>query len=135
MDFSAVPKQVDPKDRHAVDEDVDDDEPGQTYDVILVTDNIRDLAQKQMAKLGVRVMRSGAFLNDVYKAQPDAAMRAVLQAAKDLKKPPYTVPELLYALREQGAKTLVAQMAKVLGVTPVAKDLAKGRKAGDRPPI
>lgn len=140
VDFSAVPEEVDPKDRHvaaaalalrhAVDQDAQDDEPGQTYDVILVTDNIKDLAKKQMAKLGVRVMRSGAFLNDVYKAEPDAATRAVLQAAKDLKKPPYTVPELLYALREQGAKTLAAQMAKVLGVTPVAKEPADGSKAG-----
>lgn len=122
VDFSAVPEEVDPKDRHAVHEDAQDDEPGQTYDVILLTDNIKDLAKKQMAKLGVRVMRSGAFLNDVYKAEPDAATRAVLQAASELKIPPYTVPELLYALREQGAKTLAAQMAKVLGVTPVAKE-------------
>jgi hypothetical protein len=79
VDFSAVPEEVDPKDRHvaaaalalrhAVHEDAEDDEPGQRYDVILITYNIKDLAKKQMAKLGVRVMRSGAFLNDVYKAE------------------------------------------------------------------
>ncbi len=139
-DFSAVPKQVDQKDRHvaaaaialrhAADKDRED-EPNQQYDVILVTDNVKDFAKKQMAKLGVRVVRSGAFLNEVYAAESEATTRAVLQAAKDLKKPPYTVPELLYALRSQGAKTLVAQMAKALGVTPVAKETSgsvKGSK-------
>jgi hypothetical protein len=131
-DFSAVPEEVDPKDRHvaaaalalrhAVCADAEDDEPGQTYDVILVTDNIKDMAKNQLAKLGVRVMRSGTFLNEVYEAEPHAATHAVLRAAKDLKKPPYSVPELLFALQEQGAKTLVTQMAKLLGVTPVAKE-------------
>lgn len=127
--FSAVPEQVDAKDRHvaaaaialrhAIDEDIEDDEPDRTYDVILVTDNVKDLARKQMAMLGIRVLRPGAFLDEAYKAEPGAATRAVLQAAQDLKKPPYTVEELLHALREQGAKTLVAQIAKALGITPV----------------
>ncbi|NDZ16934.1 hypothetical protein C7T35_27530 [Variovorax sp. WS11] len=129
--FSAVPKEVDAKDRHvaaaaialrhAVDEDIENDEPGQTYEVILVTDNVKDFARKQMAKLGIRVIRSGAFLDEAYKAEPDAATRAVLQAARDLKKPPYTVEELLHALREQGAKMLVAQMARALGIRPAKK--------------
>ncbi len=140
VDFATVPKEVDPKDRHvaaaalalrhAVGEDSQDDELGQTYDVILVTDNVKDFAKKQMSELGVRVMRSGAFLDDVYKAEPDAATRAVLQATKDLKMPPYTVPELLHALREQGAKSLAAQMAKVLGVTPVVEKTTNGSKTG-----
>ena len=75
-----------------------------------------------MAKLGVRVLRSGAFLNEVYTAEPEATTRAVLQAAKDLKTPPYTVAELLHALREQGATTLVAQMSKALAVKPVERE-------------
>jgi hypothetical protein len=128
-DFSAVPKQVDQKDRHvaaaalalrhAADND-SEDEPNQAYDVILVTDNVKDFATKALAKLGVRVVQSGAFLDEVFNAEPEATTRAVLQTAKDLKKPPYTVPELLYTLRSQGAKTLVAQMAKALGITPTA---------------
>lgn len=138
-DFSAVPKQVDQKDRHvaaaalalrhAADKDRED-EADQPYDVILVTDNVKDFAKKQMAKLGVRVVRSGAFLNEVYASEPEATTRAVLQAAKDLRKPPYTVPELLYVLRSQGAKTLVAQMAKSLGVTPVEKEAGAQGKGG-----
>ena len=136
-DFQRVPEQVDPKDRHvaaatlalrhAADKDQEDeDEPA--CDVILVTDNVKDLAKKEMAKLGVRVMRAGAFLNEVYAAEPAAATRAVQQAAKDLKKPPYTVPELLHALRAQGAKKMVAQMAKALGVTPTPQRAGKHRK-------
>ena len=56
-DFSAVPKQVDQKDRHvaaaaialrhAADKDRED-EADQSYDVILVTDNVKDFAKKQM---------------------------------------------------------------------------------------
>lgn len=75
-------------------------------------------------------MRAGAFLNEVFAAEPEATTRAVQQAAKDLKKPPYAVPELLYVLRSQGAKTLVAQMAKALGVTPVGKEAGAQGKGG-----
>ena len=130
-DFAAVPAEVDEKDRHvaaaalalrhAVDGDIEADAPGQSYSVLLVTDNVRDMARKQMAALGVRVMRSGTFLDAVYKADPRAATRAVMRAAQDLKSPPYSVAELLYALRSQGAKTLVAQMSKALAVTLVKK--------------
>ena len=55
-DFNAVPNEIDPKDRHvaaatlalrhAVDRDAADDEPGRTYDVILVTENVKHMAQK-----------------------------------------------------------------------------------------
>ena len=60
--------------------------------------------------------------------------RAVLQAAKDLKKPPYTVAELLHVLREQGAKTTVSRPLSQpdSGRSPTAADghnraLADGR--------
>jgi hypothetical protein len=129
--FSTVPEQVDAKDRHvaaaaialrhAIDEDIEDDEPGQTYDVIIVTDNVKDLAKKQMAELGVRVLRPGAFLDEAYGAEPVATTRAVLRAAKDLTKPPYTVGELLHALSEQGARKLATQMAIELGINPTKR--------------
>ncbi|QUP56891.1 PIN domain-containing protein (plasmid) [Ralstonia syzygii] len=132
VDFARVPESVDQKDRHiaaaalalrhAVDKDAEEDEPGQTYHIILVSENIKDMAKKPMAKLGVRVMRVGEFLNEVYRAEPEAAKRAVCQAAKDLKKPPYTVPELLDVLRQAGAKTLASQLSKDLGVAPVQKE-------------
>jgi hypothetical protein len=128
-DFEAVPRKVDPKDRHvaaaalalrhAADKDTEnDDEP---FDVILVTDNIKDLAKQPMKRLGVRVMRAGQFLDEAYKTQPEATTRAVLQAAEELKKPPYTVAELLYVLQAEGAAKLVAGLGKSLGIAPVAK--------------
>lgn len=52
--FGAIPAAVDPKDGHvaaaalalrqAADADTEADDPGQAYDVILVTDNVKDLA-------------------------------------------------------------------------------------------
>ncbi|MEZ0190658.1 hypothetical protein AB9X41_15630 [Ralstonia solanacearum] len=132
VDFARVPEKVDRKDRHvaaaalalrhAVDKDAEEDEPGQTYSVILVSENVQDMAKKPMARLGVRVMRVGEFLDEVYRAEPEATTRAVCQAVKDLKKPPYTVPELLAVLRKMGAKTLVLEMSRELGVTPVQKE-------------
>ena len=101
--------------RHAANKDAKE-ESGQAYDVILVTENVKDLAAKQMAKLGVRVMRVGEFLDEAYGAQPAAATRAVCQAVKDLRNPPYTLGELLDVLRQAGAGTLVAGLSKDLGV-------------------
>jgi hypothetical protein len=131
-DFDAVPEQVDEKDRHvaaaalalrhAADKDTEDDEEGLEYDVILLTENVKDFAKKQMKRLGVRVMRPGQFLDEAFDAEPDAVARAASQAAKELKKPPYTVAELLYVLREDGAKRMVAGVSKALGVKPVAKE-------------
>ncbi|KFX29941.1 hypothetical protein [Ralstonia solanacearum] len=80
------------------------------------------MAKKPMARLGVRVMRVGEFLDEVYRAEPEATARAVCRAAEDLKKPPYTIPELLAVLRKMGAKTLVLEMSRELGVTPVQKE-------------
>lgn len=137
VDFDAVPGEVDRKDRHvaaaalalrhAADKDAEIDEPGQRYDVILATENIKDFARKPMAGFGVRVLRVGALLDETYEAGPEAATRAVLRAANELQKPPYTVAELLHVLRKAGARTLVSGMSKALGVKPVPKEAASRR--------
>lgn len=134
-DFDAVPEKVDKKDRHVAaaalalrhlaDRDKEDDETA--YDVILVTDNVKDFAKTQMKRLGVRVLRPGQFLDEAFDADPDAVTRAVQQAAKELKKPPYTVAELLYVLQKDGAKRLVSGASEALGVKPVAKEHAKAK--------
>jgi hypothetical protein len=132
-DFDVVPEKVDEKDRHvaaaalalrhAADKDTQDDEGA--YDVILLTDNVKDLAATQMRRLNVRVLRPGQFLEEAFDANPDAVTRAVQQAAKELTKPPYTVGELLHVLQQEGAKRLVAGVSKALGVTPVTKEPSK----------
>jgi hypothetical protein len=48
-----------------------------------------------------------------------------LQAANELKKPPYTVAELLFVLQKEGAKRLAGGVSKALGVKPVAKEPSK----------
>lgn len=131
-DFEAVPEKVDEKDRHvaaaalalrhAADQDTADDEEGVEYDVVLLTENVKDFAKKQMKRLGVRVLLPGQFLDEAFDADPEAVTRAVLQAANELKKPPYTVAELLYVLQQEGAKRLVASMSENLKVKPVAKE-------------
>ena len=140
-DFDTVPAAVDEKDRHvaaaalalrhAADKDAADDEEGLEYDVVLLTDNVKDFAKKQMKRLGVRVLRPGQFLDEAFDANPDAMARALLQAAKELKKPPYTVAELLYVLRQDGAKRLVAGMSKALGIKPVAREASDQSRAAN----
>ena len=120
-DFDAVPEQVDAKDRHvaaaalalrhAADRDTEDEE-HRGYDVVLLTENVKDFARAQMKRLGVRVLRPGQFLDEAFDAHPEAMSRAVSQAAKELKKPPYTLAELLHVLRQAGARRLVAGMSK-----------------------
>lgn len=132
-DFEAVPEQVDEKDRHvaaaalairhSADKDTEDE--NEVYDVILLTDNVKDFAKKQTKALGVRALRPGQFLDEAYEANPAAVTRAVLQAAKELKKPPYTVAELLYVLQKGGAKRSVSGVGEALGVKPVAKEPRK----------
>lgn len=111
--------------RRAVDdtsnEGAADGEPEAVCDVFLVTDNVKDLAKVEMATLNVKVVTSGSFLNQVWRFNPEASAQAVIRAAKDLKKPPYTVPELLFALRRQKATSFVDGVAKRLGVVPVER--------------
>ncbi|HEY1395887.1 hypothetical protein [Roseateles sp.] len=73
---------------------------------------VKDFARAQMKRLGVRVLRPGQFLDEAFDAHPEAMSRAVSQAAKELKKPPYTLAELLHVLRQAGARRLVAGMSK-----------------------
>jgi hypothetical protein len=138
VDFTNVPGKVDEKDRHvaaaalalrhSADEATEDDEPALVYDVLLVTDNVVDLAKGPMRKLGVRVITSGAFFDEVYAAEPAAAERAIQQAVKDLKNPPYTVAELLFALKAGGAKELVTELSTRWTVIPTKHDHpAKGK--------
>lgn len=125
LHFSKIPKQVDPKDRHVAAAALslrhnvgEDDAP---FDVLLVTDNTKDFASEMMATLGVRVITSGEFLDEAFGAEPDSVERAIDQAVRDLKTPPYTLEELLFALRKQGAHKLANGIARTRGVTPRRK--------------
>jgi hypothetical protein len=132
IDLAAVPSEVDSKDHHVAaaalalrryaDEEADSETP---CDVILVTDNTADLAEVPMARCGVTVMRPGTFLDLICDSHPAETEEAVLQAVRDLRHPPYTAPELLWALRAHGARTLVDTLAAKWGVVPVKHEPAK----------
>lgn len=120
---ATVPDAVDLKDRHvaaaalALRTYAED----QSTQVLLVTDNIKDFAKEEMQGLGIQVLRSGDFLNMAFRAEPRTVERAIDQVVLDLKAPPYTLAELLFALREQGANEVVDALAATRGVTPKRK--------------
>ena len=129
-DFERVPEKVDEKDchvaaaalalRHAAQQIAEEGQSEDVVDVILLTENVKDMAEKPMGKLGVRVMRIGQFLNEAYAADPDAVKRAISQAARELKNPPYTVVELLHVLKKLGATELVSGISRDMEIAPDA---------------
>ncbi|WPB55458.1 hypothetical protein [Xylophilus sp. GOD-11R] len=126
LDASMVPGRVDEKDRHVAAAALtlrrSADEDGDAFDVLLVTDNVKDFAPGRMGALGVRVMTSGQFLDEAFAARPDAVERALDRAVRDLRAPPYSLEELLFALQEQGARSLTRAIADKRRVVPRKKD-------------
>lgn len=120
--LARVPSKVDAKDRHIAAAALDlrlfveEESDKTTYDVFLVTDNVRHFAKAEMGKLGVKVTKAGAFLDAVYEEHPAQTESAVRRAVSDLKQPPYTPAELLAALKRHGAQQLVKGLAARWGV-------------------
>lgn len=128
-DFDAVPQKVDLKDRHVAaaalalrhwSDHEQSAESGDACDVVLMTDNVRDMAKAQMQRLGVRVVRPGPFLDDASLAEPAATARAIKRSADELKKPPRTLAELLEILRTAGAKKLATRMSGQSGIAGIS---------------
>lgn len=129
-DMARVPPDVDDKDRpvaaaaitilRCIEKDSECDEQ-QRFSAIILTENTKDFAKREMGKLGVKVMRPGHFLNDAYKSNAEDVLRAIKSAASELKSPPYTIEEMLFNLREQGAKAMVESISARLGLNPVKK--------------
>lgn len=124
-DFDAVPQEVDAKDRHvaaaaiALRHAIDRDEPSvaeRVERVLLITDNIKDFAVRQMKTLGVRVVRPGPFLDEACNAEPEATARAVQRSAAELRNPPHTLTEVLEVLSGAGAKALVTKISAMFGL-------------------
>lgn len=122
--FAAVPSGVDMKDRHvaaaalalrqAVESDADEE--ASSDEVLLVTENVKDFAKRAMKRIGVHVLPPGEFLDEIFMRDPSAAARAVAQAARDLKHPPYSVEELLAAIAANGAKVFARGVSRILGI-------------------
>jgi hypothetical protein len=74
------------------------------HKVMIVSDNTKHLAVADTRKLGIEVIKAGAFLDRLFDASPARTYQAIAKSLNDLKKPPYTLAELVAALRLHGAK-------------------------------
>ena len=90
------------------------DEPAQ-HKVIIVSDNTKHLAVADTRKLGIEVIKAGAFLDQLFDAAPARASQAITNSLSDLTKPPYTAAELVAALRLHGAKATAEGLKQVAG--------------------
>jgi len=79
---------------------------------MVVSDNTKHLAVTDTRKLGIEVIKVGAFLDRLFEAAPVRTCQAIEKSLNDLTKPPYTVAELVAALRLHGAKATAYSLAK-----------------------
>ncbi len=79
---------------------------------MVVSDNTKHLAVTDTRKLGIEVIKAGAFLDRLFEAAPVRTCQAIAKSLSDLTKPPYTVAELVAALRLHGAKATADGLAK-----------------------
>ena len=64
-------------------------------------------------KLGIEVIKAGAFVDRLFEAAPARVIRAIAKSLSDLTKPPYTLAELADAMRLHGAKATADGLAQV----------------------
>lgn len=80
---------------------------------MIVSDNTKHLAGADTRKLGIEVIKAGAFIDRLFNAAPARVSQAIAKSLRDLTKPPYTSAELMAALRLHGAKAAAAGLKKV----------------------
>jgi len=66
-------------------------------------------------KLGIEVIKAGAFLDRLCRAAPARTNQAIAKALNDLTKPPYSKAELAAALRLHGAKATADGLERATG--------------------
>ena len=119
--MSRVPTRVHDNDRHLIAAALvmvngldEEDEPA-LHKVMIVSDNTKHLAVADTRKLGIEVIKGGAFLDRLFDAAPDRTCLAIAKSLRDLTKPPYTVAELVAALRLHGAVATGKGLKQVAG--------------------
>jgi hypothetical protein len=112
-----VPARVHANDRHLVAAALvlikgltDEDQPD-LHKVLIVSNNTRHLAITDTRQLGIEVVKPGYFLDSLFAADSERAVRALAKSLSDLKKPPYSKREMLAALRLHGAKAMAAGLS------------------------
>lgn len=119
--MDCVPARVHDNDRHLIAAALvmvngldEEDEPA-LHKVMIVSDNTKHLAVADTRKLGIEVIKAGAFVDRLFDAAPARVSQAIAKSLSDLTKPPYTVAELEAALRHHGAKATAAGLKQVAG--------------------
>ena len=112
--MSRVPARVHENDRHLIAAALvmvngldEEDEPA-LHKVMIVSDNTKHLAVTDTRKLGIEVIKGGAFVDHLFDAAPARVSRAIAKSLSDPTKPPYSKAELVDALRLHGAKATAA---------------------------
>jgi len=119
MDYA--PARVHDNDRHLIAaalvmvNGLDEEDDPALHKVMIVSDNTKHLAVTDTRKLGVEVIKAGAFVDRLFDAAPARVSQAITKSLSDLTKPPYTVAELVAALRLHGAKATADSLAQVAG--------------------
>ncbi len=117
--MSRVPARVHDNDRHLIAaalvmaNGLDEEDNPALHKVMIVSDNTKHLAGADTRKVGIEVIKAGAFLDQLFDAAPARARQAISKSLSDLTKPPYTKAELVAALRLHGAKAVVAGLKEV----------------------
>lgn len=128
--MSRVPARVHPNGRHLVAaalvliNGLNEEDHPETHKVLVVSNNTRHLAVADARKLGIEVIKAGAFLDRLFEADPQRASDAIAKAVNDLAKPPYSMKEMLAALRLHGAKATADGLGrfKTLGIESSGKE-------------
>lgn len=117
--MSRVPARVHDNDRHLIAaalvmvNGLDEEDDPALHQVMIVSDNTKHLAVADTRKLGIEVIKAGAFLDRLFDAAPARTCLAIEKSLSDLAKPPYTVAELVAALRLHGANAAADGLEKV----------------------
>lgn len=124
-----IPEKVDPKDRHVVaaairllqlskSEDCDDK-------VILLTENLKDMAVSEVEKLGIQILGAGQFIDTLVRCAPLSSIESLKISHEGLDSPPISHENFLNILNLYKSKHAVEVMCKEWGISDF---VPKGRK-------
>jgi hypothetical protein len=77
---------------------------------VIVTGNLRDFPAEVLAAYGIEAQHPDAFVNAKLEDNPEEVIASLHELRLDLKKPPFTMPELLASLARQGLAQTVAEL-------------------------
>ena len=82
--------------------------------ILTVYKRTKHLAVADTRKLGIEVVKAGKFLDDLFGAAPQRVRHAIRKSLRDLSNPPYSIEEMISALRLHGAKATAMGMGNKL---------------------